>query len=332
MTIVHAPTNRLIDALARSLPRFDPAPLLVHPPEAEDGIEEIGAWLHEQLEAQSLADTLEWMRFCGDIPNLKSLADVDFSAFDAFWDTAQETAAGKVAMPWDWKFLEVMNGILQAHGLAIAELVEPGACDSTTLLCVTTDAAALEDLETALADLGLGLRQYEPMTGAAALAALDARGETEVLASRLVHHLAKPQTKPDGGELEDKMDRFFGGLTESLSARLLADRLAEIPGMQGENAGFTADFLFVALTSKPIGWVFRGIRAATRGLLALLVLGSVAWLGLRLGGYAELAGDVFRFTAWGAGLLLLWCATALCALFVAARRHRRFARKADDGQ
>lgn len=197
--------NRLIDALARSLPQFDPALLHAHPPEMEDGgdAETIAGWLYEHLEAQGLADTLEWGQFNGEMPALKPLADLDFSAFDAFWNVAYEAAAGTVAMPWDRKFLEVMNGILQPHGLAIAELVTRETGDCATLLCVGTDAAALE--------------------------ALRHRGKIDALASRMTR-LTRPQTVD---RKEDATDRLFGGLAENLSARLLAEHLAELPALQG---------------------------------------------------------------------------------------------------
>jgi hypothetical protein len=260
------------------------------------------------------------MRFNGEIPALSPLAEVDFSAFDAFWEAALETAAGKVAMPWNWKFLEVMNDILQPHDLAIAELTEAESCDSTMLLCVGADAAALENLETCLTAFGLVLQRYEPMTGEAALEALRKRGETEELASRLV--LAMPKRQADDDQ-EDEPEQFFSALAENFSTHILAERLAEHPALQDDNAGFMVDTLFVTLTSKPLGWLFRSIRTAFKGLLALLALGGAVWLGLRLGGHAGLAGDVFRFAAWGAGLLFLWCVTALCILGMAVRKHRR---------
>ncbi|MDR1349893.1 MAG: hypothetical protein LBJ59_03750 [Zoogloeaceae bacterium] len=320
MNINHARLSRLVDALAQSLPQFDPQPLRVNPPEMEDddeGAEAVAEWLYEHLAAQGLADTLEWMRYSGETPDLKALADLDFSAFDAFWEAAYEAAAGKVSMPWDWKFLEVMNGVLQPHGLAIAELVMPEASDSATLLCVNTDAAALENLATCLAAFNLRLNVYESMTDVAALEALKRRGETEALAFRL--------TRLGRSEMEqgDKLDRIFSDLKENISAHRLAERLAELPELQGGSASLMVDLLSVTLASKPLGWVFRSIRAAAKGLLALLVSGGVGWFGFRLGGHAELAGNVAWLTTWGAGLLLAWCVTAVCILGVAVRRRRR---------
>ncbi|MDR1888342.1 MAG: hypothetical protein LBQ81_03015 [Zoogloeaceae bacterium] len=327
MNTAHGCLSRLIDALARSLPQFDPTPLRANPPEIKDDGEDaeiIGEWLYEHLRAQGLADTLEWMRFNGETPDLKALADLDFSAFDAFWDAAYETAAGKVSMPWNWKFLEVMNGILQPHGLAIAGLVIPPAGDSTTLLCVTTDAAALENLTTCLVDSGLILIQYEPMTNEAALEALKHRGETEALASRLIR-LTRPETEQNDKQ-GDVIDQVFSALSENLAAQRLTEHLVERFDPQDVNVNLVTDLLSVTLASKPLKWTFLSIRTTLKGLLALLVLGGVGWLGLSLGGYAELAGKVIRLATWGAGLLLVWCVTAVCILGMAVHRRRRQAR------
>jgi hypothetical protein len=321
--------NRLIDALARALPRFDPAPLHARPPEMEDGGEDVDTetianWLYDHLRAQGLADTLEWGRFNGEKLDLEPLADLDFSSFDAFWEAAYEVAAGKVAMPWDWKFLEVMNGVLQPHDLAIMELVAREAGDCATLLCVGADTTALEELEACLAAFGLHLNPYTPMTGEAALEALRHRGEAEErvsqLASRLFRH-AKPETEDE--KPEDRVDRLFNGMAENLSAHIMAAYLADSPALQGEHAGLVADFLFVTLAFKPLRWLFRSIRTAAKGMLALLVLGSAMWLGLRLGGHGELASDIVRLAAWGMALLLAWCVLAICVLGAAVHRHRR---------
>ncbi|MDR2677896.1 MAG: hypothetical protein LBB51_00470, partial [Zoogloeaceae bacterium] len=115
----------------------------------------------------------------------------------------------------------------------------------------------------------------------------------------------------------------LSGLAENFSTRLMAERLAELPALQGEHAGFITDFLLMVLASKPLGRVFHSVRVAFKGLLALLVLGSAGWLGLRLGGHAELARDVARLAVWGAGLLLAWCVAAVCILGVAMHRCRR---------
>ncbi|MDR3323804.1 MAG: hypothetical protein LBS89_06340 [Zoogloeaceae bacterium] len=168
--------NTLIDALAQCLPQFDAAPLRANPPENTKDTEEVTEWLFDHLVEQGLLWHLEWMRYGGDKPDLKPLADVDFSEFDTFWTSAEELARQKAIMPWDLLFLEVMNSLLPS-GLQLVDLVEDGNGDESSVLCVTTNAALLEPLEKCLASLNLEMSLHEPLHREEALQTIEMEEE-----------------------------------------------------------------------------------------------------------------------------------------------------------
>jgi TPR repeat protein len=152
-----APTNPqkvtdLINALTQCLPQFDPAPMLANPPEDEDALLD---WMTGHLGQQGLHDYWEWKEYWGELPELRPLAGLDLAAFNErfVWDT-MESLDGFAAIVWPGEapFIEYINSFLVVHGLRLIDLLP---FENAHILCVKDDAAALEQLERALAEFNM---------------------------------------------------------------------------------------------------------------------------------------------------------------------------------
>ncbi|MDR2152370.1 MAG: hypothetical protein LBO72_06085 [Helicobacteraceae bacterium] len=168
--------KRLIAALEKCVPEFDPAPLLADLPEnAEE--ETVLYWLAEHLEKQQLMVYFEWKEYTGKIPNLKPLKPLDLSACNADFITDLIYETPPENLPWDipyeLPYLEYFNDALKPHGLRLVTF----AYENAYVLCVNDDEASLDALAASLKEFGIMLIQNEAMSKDEILACVADDGE-----------------------------------------------------------------------------------------------------------------------------------------------------------
>jgi len=154
----------LIDALASCVPGLDDRPLREDPPENTDRTTVLD-WLYDHLEEQGLMVYEEWKEYFGDVPELRPLEGIDFSAFDNVFviGLVKEIDWSQVDcffMPNDMPFLEYINSFLVGHGLRLVNLLP---FENAYIFCVKDDAEQLDRLDQCLEAFGMNLEIRDPL-------------------------------------------------------------------------------------------------------------------------------------------------------------------------
>ncbi len=141
---------KLIDTLALCIPQLDSKPLLADAPASADQGEILG-WLADHLEQQGLLVYEEWKEYFGELPALRPLSGIDFSAYDSTFvvglvehiDWEEVDPELTYTLPYEMPYLEYINGFLRDHGLRLVDLLP---FENAYILCVKDDETLLEQL------------------------------------------------------------------------------------------------------------------------------------------------------------------------------------------
>ncbi len=169
--------DKLIDALTRSVPQFDPQPLRVQAPQGTGQLDVL-QWLADHLEQQGLVVYEEWKEYFGGVPALRSLADVDLSAYNENFviDLMQhidwsQASVDPSMLQYELPFLEHINSALKPHGLRLVDLLP---FENAYIFCVKDDDAALTALDRCLQAFDMRINPREALDDQGARAHIDA--------------------------------------------------------------------------------------------------------------------------------------------------------------
>ena len=210
----------LIDALISCVPGLDDKPLRENPPEDADH-DSVFGWLCDHLEEQGLMVYEEWKEYFGDVPELRSLEGIDFSAFDSGFvyglvDEIDWSQANYPFMADDMPFLEYINFFLVEHGLRLVNLLP---FENAYIFCVRDDDEQLDQLDQCLEVFGMNIEIRNP---------LDQEQAREYMRDML--GLDDDVSAEDKAEQKDRFDQWGRQMMSQLAQHMKASGMnVEIP-------------------------------------------------------------------------------------------------------
>jgi hypothetical protein len=123
-------------------------------------------WMADHLRAQGLIGDFFRMEYWGEVPKLRSLAEIDFSAFDEEFvvnlmdDLDDEEVDYSTMEPSDVPYLEYINAFLRGRGIRLVDLVP---FEYVHILCVYDDPEKLAQLSQCLKNFEADINMRDPL-------------------------------------------------------------------------------------------------------------------------------------------------------------------------